>query len=134
MSQENVEIVRAAFAALASGGADALAEYFADDIDDRVIEGAPGVHGPILEKEAVRAYVHNWSEVFDDFKVEPVEFVDAGEDRVVAVFRWGGRGTLSGEEAYRVSAIRFTLRDGKIARAREYASPAEARQATGLSE
>lgn len=129
-----MEIVRAAFAAFASGGADALAEYFADDIHYRVIEGAPGVHGPILEKEAVRAYVQNWSEVFDDLKAEPVEFVDAGEDQVVAVFRWGGRATLSGNEGYRFSAIVFTIRDGKIARAHEYSSPAEALQAAGLSE
>jgi ketosteroid isomerase-like protein len=134
MSQENVETVQAAFAALASDGADGLADYFADDIHYRVIAGAPGVHGPMLEKEAVRAYVQNWSDVFDDFKAAPVEIIDAEENRVVAVFRWGGRGTLSGKEGYQVSAIVFTIRDGKIARAHEYSSPAEALEAAGLSE
>ena len=134
MSQENVEVVRAAFAAFASGGADALAEYFAEDIHYRVIEGAPGVHGPLLERGAVRAYLQNWSEVFDDLKAEPVEVIDAKGDQVVVVFRWGGRATLSGKEGYRVSAIVFTVRDGKIARAHEYSSPAEALKAAGLSE
>ena len=77
MSQENVETVQAAFAALASGGADALADYSADDIHYQVIAGAPGVHRPMLEKEVVRASVQNWSEVFDDFAAAPIEVIGA---------------------------------------------------------
>ena len=57
MSRENVEAVQAALNAMASGGLDALAEHWTDDIDHRAIEGSIDDRGPIHGKEAMRAYV-----------------------------------------------------------------------------
>ena len=56
MSQENVEIVKVAYEALASGGLDPFMEHFAHDVEYRSIEGAPDDHGPIHGKQAVRAW------------------------------------------------------------------------------
>src|SRR5438067_998767 len=78
MSQENVEIVRDAAAAFNRGDVDTWLEYFADDIDYRAVEGALDDRGPMHGKDAVRAYVQDWLDMFDDFKVEPMELVDAG--------------------------------------------------------
>lgn len=41
MSEENVEIVRAAVAAFNRGDLEAWLEYWADGIDYRAVEGAP---------------------------------------------------------------------------------------------
>ncbi len=88
MSQENVEIVRDAVVAFNRGDLDAwLDQYWADDIDYRAAEGALDDHGPIHGKSAMRAYLQDWLDMFDDFKTEPVELVDAGEDQVIAVLR-----------------------------------------------
>jgi ketosteroid isomerase-like protein len=106
----------------------------ADDIDHRAAEGAPDDHGPIRGKEAVRAYVQDWQETFDDFVSEPVELIDAGEDNVVAVIRISGRAKLSGVETDLTYAALYTLRDGKVARGREYWTREEALEAAGLSE
>jgi ketosteroid isomerase-like protein len=134
MSQENVAAVEAALNAFAREGLDALAEYWADDIDHRAIEGSVDDRGPMKGKDAVRAYVQDWLDTFDDLSVEPVELLDAGEGRVIAVLRLSGRAKLSGVETDLTYAAVYTIRDGKIARGREYAARAEAIEATGLSE
>ena len=135
MSQENVEIVRDAVVAFNRGDLDAwLGEYWADDIDYRAVEGAPDDHGPIHGEAEMRAYLQDWIDTFDDFKTEAVELIDAGDDQVVAVLRNSGRAKLSGVEADLTFAVVYTLRDGKVARGREYWTRDEALEAAGLSE
>ena len=133
MSQENVEVVNAALDAWPRG-LDALAEYWTDDIDHRAIEGALDDRGPMHGKEAVRDYLRDWLDMFDDFKVEPVEWIDAGEDQVVGVLRVSGRAKLSGVETDLTYAVVYTIRDGKIARGREYWTKEQALEAAGLRE
>jgi ketosteroid isomerase-like protein len=134
MSQENVGVVEAALNALARDGLDALAEYWTDDIDHRAVEGAVDDRGPIHGKDALRAYAQDWFDTFDDFSTEPVELIDAGAEKVIAALRASGRAKLSGVETDVTYAVIYTIRDGKIARGREYAERGEALQAAGLSE
>src|SRR5215211_2978770 len=98
MSQENVKTTRDAAAAFNRGDLDSWLEYCTDDIDYRAAEGALDDRGPIHGKDALRAYVQDWLDTFDDFKYEPVELIDAGEDKVIAVVRITGRAKLSGVE------------------------------------
>jgi ketosteroid isomerase-like protein len=134
MSQENVEVVKAAYEAFASGGLDRWVEQFAEDVEYRAVEGAPDDVGPIHGREALRAYFQDWIDTFDDFWFAPIELIDAGEDKVVVVERYGGRAKLSGVETDQTEAELFTIRDGKIGRCREYGTRREALQAVGLSE
>jgi ketosteroid isomerase-like protein len=131
---ENVEIVREAAAAFNRGDLDAWWEYWAEDIDYRAVEGAPDDHGPIQGKEAMREYVQDWLDTFDDFRYEPVEITDAGKDMVIVLLRISGRAKLSGVETELNFATLFTSRDGKIVRGREYWTRDEALEAAGLSE
>jgi ketosteroid isomerase-like protein len=134
MSQENVEVVKLAYEAFARGGLDRWVDHFTDDVDWRSIEGNIDDVGPIHGKDAVRAWLQDWIDTFDEFWFEPVELIDAGEDTVVVVERYGGRAKLSGVETDQTEAEVFTIRDGKIARCREYATRHEALEAAGLSE
>ena len=134
MSQENVEIVKVAYEALASGGLDPFMEHFTDDIEYRSIEGAPDDRGPIHGKNAMRAFVQDWIDTFDEFKIDPVELIDAGSGVVVAVVRYGGRAKLSGIETDETFGVVFTIRDGRIARGREYSTRKQALEAAGLDE
>jgi len=113
---------------------DAWFEYVADDIDYRAVEGAPDDHGPIHGRVAMRAYLRDWIDTFDDFRSEPVELIDAGEDKVIAVTRISGRAKLSGVETDLTYAAIYTIRDGKIARGCEYWTQEQALEAAGLSE
>jgi ketosteroid isomerase-like protein len=132
MSQENVEIVREAAAAFNRGDLDAWLEYLADDIEYRAVEGALDDHGPIHGKDALRAYVDDWVGTFDDFRGEPLELIEAGEDKVIAVGRISGRAKLSGVETDLTYAALYTVRDGKIVRGREYWTKEQALDAAGL--
>jgi ketosteroid isomerase-like protein len=135
MSQENVESVREALVAYNRGDLDAfLDEYWTDDIDYRAVEGAPDDHGPIHGKAEMRAYMQDWFDTFDDLKVEPLEVIDAGQDQAVAVVRFGGRAKLSGVKVGLTFAALYTVRDGKVARGREYWTKEQALEAAGLRE
>ena len=147
MSQENVKTVRDAFVAYNRaiqrysteapdrGDLDSfLDEYWTDDIDYRAVEGALDDHGPIQGKDALRAFMQDWLDMFDDFRAEPVELIEAGEDNVIAVIRISGRAKLSGVQTDLTYAELWTLRDGKVAWGRQYWTRDEALEAAGLSE
>ena len=134
MSQENVEIVRAAAAAFNRGDLDAWLEYWTDDIDYRAVEGAPDEHGPIHGRDALRVYAQDWLDTFDHFRQEPLEKIDAGDHTVIVVFRVSGRAKLSGVDTDLTYAAVYTFREGKIERGREYWTRDEALEAAGLKE
>ena len=134
MSQENIQTVRDAAAAFNRGDVDAWLEYLADDIDYRAAEGALDDRGPMHGTDAVRAYLQDWLDMFEDFKSEPVELIDAGEEQVIAVGRISGRAKLSGVETDLTYAALYTIRDGRIARGREYWTKEQALEAAGLRE
>ena len=133
MPEENVEIVRDAFVAFNRGDLDAFLERATDDVDYRAAEGALDDVGPIHGKEALRAFMQDWLDMFDGFKAEPVELIEAGEDKVVAVVRISGRAKLSGVETDLTYAELWTLRDGKVAWGHQYWTRDDALEAAGLS-
>src|ERR1700730_4707560 len=133
MSQENVEVVRRAFAALAHGGVDAAAEFWDPEINWRAMEGAPDDVGEMDGIEAARRYVQDWYDMFDDFTSEIEELCDVGDDQVVAVIHNMGRAKRSGIPTELRYAALYTIRDGKMVRVREYMTKTEALQAAGLS-
>jgi ketosteroid isomerase-like protein len=87
MSQENVEIVRGSLQAFVEGGLDAMAGFWAADINWRAMEGAIDDVGEIQGAEALRRYYEDWLDMFDDVTNVPEELIDLGDDRVLAVQR-----------------------------------------------
>ena len=135
MSEENVRVAQAAVDAINRDGVDGWLEYFTDDVDYRAAEGEIDDRGPIHGKDALRAYAEDWTEMFDDVRFEPVEVIDAGDDTVIGVVRVSGRPKGTSAEALTLSVAGVhTIRDGKIARSREYWTREEALEAAGLSE
>ena len=134
MSEENVEIVRRMWQAFADGGLDALAEFWDDAINWRAIEGALDDVGEIQGAQAMRRYLQDWLDTFEDITSVPTELLDAGDDKVIAVLHVTGRARLSGVTPELRYAIVYTLREGKIVRGREYGNRQEALAAVGLAE
>src|SRR2546423_11215983 len=134
MSQENVEVVRTAFQAFAERGLDAMAELWDPDIDWRSAEGAVDDVGEMHGLAAVRRYVQEGFDTFDDVSFVVEELRDVGDDRVLSIQRLKGRAKLSGIEIELRYACVNTVRDGKIVRVREYLSVDEALKAVGLEE
>ena len=135
MSQENVEVVRLAYNAFAEEGLDRFMEHFTDDVEYRVLPGAPdGDLAPLHGQDAVRAWLQDWMDMFDGYWQQLVELIDAGGDTVFTAERFGGRARLSGVETDSPNWTVFTIRDGKIASGHEYATREQALEAAGLSE
>jgi ketosteroid isomerase-like protein len=132
MSQENMESLVEYLEKLSDGGVDAIAEFWDADINWRAAEGAIDDVGEMHGPEAVRRYIQDWFDMFDDLTVVAEELVDAGDDRVVALLRMTGRAKVSGIETEIRFSVVYTLRDGKIIRGREYIDHNEALEAAGL--
>jgi len=95
-------------------------QMWAADVDHRAIEGAPDDMGPIIGRDAMRAYLADWYETFADLTAVPEEYIDAGPERVIVVFHVAGTARAGGVPTELRIAIAYTIRDGKIVRGREY--------------
>ena len=131
MSQENVEIVRAAYETWNAGNMDALREmYDPDAMLVRGLEGWPETF-PIVGREAVIAYFEQLRETWDSDNVETVRLDDAGDSVVVRTI-WHGHG--HGPEMNLEWSVVSTLRRGKIFFLEYYWNHADALEAVGLAE
>jgi ketosteroid isomerase-like protein len=145
LSQENVEIVRRAYAALdlslpgSVSGASVPPELFGDFIHPEIEWHGPREFPDLAEPhyghEGVVRYLAKLAEVFDDYRMVPERFIDAGDGRVLVFSREGGRGKSSGAEVEtHLTAHLWTLNDGKAVRMQSYWERADALEAVGLSE
>jgi len=130
MLSENVEVIRSIYDDWLAGGL-ALDRFDPDVamIESDTIPGAPSAHGI----DAVRRYMESFADYWAEIRVEPEEFIDAG-DRVVVVARLVGRGKKSGAEVARTWSYVWTLRAKRALRMEAYADRAEALRAAGLTE
>ncbi len=133
MSQENVEAVRYGWEALIRGDIEAGLESYADDC---VFEDFPEMPDPAvyLGHQGMVQAIEHFTQVWGGLLFEPVEFIDAGEDVVIAVVTMRGRGGGSGVPLDTTAAWLYEMRDGKVARTRAYTSKRQALDAVGLRE
>ena len=130
MSQENVEIVRAAYAAWNAPDMDSFKDlYDPDAIVVRGLEGWPEP-APIVGRGAVMRLFEGLREAWDEDTLESTSLIDAG-DRVVARQTWHAVGR--GPDLNMDMTVVFTLRGGKIFLTEYFWDHAEALEALELS-
>ena len=83
--------------------------------------------------EGAREVVSEWDSTFPDLHVDLSEVRDLGE-RLLAIGCLRGRGRESGVETETNIVFLAELKNGRVARLREYLDPQEALEAAGLSE
>ena len=133
MSQENVEIVQRAYRAINGGDLDALRDLVAADVEvdaSAVFVDQGTFRGPDGLTEFIEGLRAIWG---PSFRSQPEEVIEH-EDRVLVTARASGTGQGSGVPAETVRTHVWTIRDGKIARFKTFASRAEALEAAGLRE
>jgi ketosteroid isomerase-like protein len=137
MSQEDVELAQRASVALNNAlKAGDLRPFLDQFCDPQIVFKPAGIlpetaemhgHDGMLQFGRVQA------EAFEEFGVEPQDYIDAG-DRVVVPLRFGGRARHTGlDVAFEVVYV-ATARDGKWTRVDTYLSKSEALKAVGLAE
>ena len=138
MSQENVEIVSRMFESFSPLRTEEiqaiLDEFIHPDVDWRAVEGAVDDVGGMRGTEAIHHYMVDWLDTFDDLTMTPDEIIEVDVERVLVCQRLSGRAKQSGIDTQLSFAVVYTIRDGRVVRAREYATREEAVKASGLSE
>jgi ketosteroid isomerase-like protein len=148
MSRENVEIVRAAFDEISGLMFAATANPQRPMLDDyaRVVDRflAPDfelVQAPsAVERSTLQGFdgfvtfMEGGREIWSDARLKPDQFIDVGDDRVVALGSLRARGRASGAEVEQANGTVWTLRDAKVARIQTFVDPGEALEAAGLRE
>ena len=144
MSQENVELVRAAveayqhpevLALLASGELDF--ELFDPDIEwdaSRLADLIPDLAGVYRGHEGVQTYWRRWFEAWKDLEFEIQDVRDAGDEVVVLIRnqrQWGRHSGICTELP--PWAMVFTFREGKLVRWRTFPDHESALEAVSLA-
>jgi uncharacterized protein len=136
MSQENVEIVRRGYELFAEGNLEGVMDLISDEAE---LPDAGGLGlgdtaaGTRRGPDGFLQGSQDALDAFEDYRVEPQEFIDAG-DAVVVPVRISGRGRASGATQEIRLVHLWVLRDGKAIRNEIYRTTAEAFEAVGLSE
>jgi ketosteroid isomerase-like protein len=133
MSQENVEVVRRVLSAFDAGDREG-AFAFADP--EIVIDATRNVFNPgtYTGVEGIRRMFAAADETWAELRVEPLEFIDAG-DRVVVIGRLMGTGQGSGVEVERFNGQVWTFREGRVSRLEiGFTERSEALEAAEVSE
>jgi ketosteroid isomerase-like protein len=79
-------------------------------------------------------FIRAWTGEFEDYSIQFEPLIDAGDDRVVAIYRQRATGKGSGVPVEWHGGMVIELRDGRAVRATNYFEPAAAIEAAGLSE
>jgi uncharacterized protein len=134
MSEENVEIVRNAFAAFERGDIEGVLRLCDEDIVITQPPDLPGVspeqrgHRGVLEALAI------WPEQWDEYRIELLRVDPAPGGKVFVAQRSSGRGKQSGVEVDMDFSFVFTIREEKISEWRLFMQEEQAVEAAGLSE
>ena len=131
MSQENVEIVRSALAALDRRDVEAYLELASPEIE--LITPASPLEGPTTGHDGIRRFFSEL-ETYAKTSAFQVEEIRAVDNQVLAFFTLTALGRISGAETSVHVAGVYDVEDGKLRRARIYPDRVEALEAVGLSE
>ena len=136
MSEENVEVVRGIYDAVARRDDVTPFEVYADDIvwdisNSRraVVNPRPVYHG----HEGVRQFWRDALSVFGEVDFDVEELVDAG-NHVLAVIREHEVGRASGVPVEMLHTAVWTLADGKVTKMQVFDDRQQALEAAGLRE
>ena len=132
ISNQNIEIVQAAFDAYFRGDESAMLDHAAPDVVVTQFPDQPDVqdyHG----HEGLLQVMAEWTDTWDDWSVEILHIREIG-DRVLVDARQRGRGKGSGAPFEVEVAFVFTVRHEKIVRWQMFHSEQQALEAVGLEE
>jgi ketosteroid isomerase-like protein len=131
LSQENVEIVRAALDAFNRGNWDSMLKDAAPNLEYDLSRAA-GPNRGVYGFDEVRGVVTEFAGVWASARVEPHEFIEVAPHVIVPLTSY-----FKGRDGIEVQARvtwTFTIRDGEIERVCMYQERQDALNAAGLSE
>jgi ketosteroid isomerase-like protein len=133
MSQENVEVVRRGYEALNQGGVEAILAFIDPDFEMEIPPDVGPEPQTVRGHEGIRRWFEAASDALEEIRMEPEEFIEAG-DRVIVPVRIVAKGRGSGVEAVQRVTQVWTLRNGLSVRMNTFVDREGAFKAAGLKE
>jgi ketosteroid isomerase-like protein len=136
MSEENVEVVRRVYEAVARRDAATVLALYDSEIEwdlSRTPWGNVTGRGIYRGHDDLRTFYRDWYEAWVNYDEDCEALIDAGE-HVVVVATGRGRGQASGVDVKWNQYGDWTIRDGKVVRVVWFPTREEALEAAGLSE
>jgi ketosteroid isomerase-like protein len=132
MDQARVDLLRSVFKAIEPKDVEVILDGLTDDI---VIDASRRIVDPVkyIGHDGVRSYSSFLAQTWRSQRVEPEEFIEAG-DKIVIVLRLISTGRSSGLTVEARSAWVATFRQNKIARLSAYQTRGEALAAVALGD
>ena len=134
VSEENVNVVREAFESFMGGDGEKAAQLVDPEVE---FHGTVGglqegqiAHG---QSQIDKQFEEEDLEAWEERRLEPEEFIDAGDNVVVLLHEYR-RGRGSGVELETDTAVVVAVREGRVVRIQGYMDRAAALEAAGLSE
>ena len=128
MSQDNVELVKAWFAAYNRADLDAVMQVYAPDVEIKTL-----LTGNHRGREAIHQVFEGNREALSGYRLDPAELIPVG-DHVVVVAALGGAGRVSDIALGDRIAFLVTVKDGLIVRQETFRNKREALAAAGVTE
>jgi ketosteroid isomerase-like protein len=109
---------------------EALDDRYTADVELRTLESGlgSGVNGGYRGLDGFIDYLEDWLGPFREYHVEWLDFIEVGDFVLVPTHQWG-IGSTSGARAELDLVWVYELRDGKVARAFQYDTLEQAREA-----
>jgi ketosteroid isomerase-like protein len=133
MTQEKVESLRKVYAEWGKGNFRPVTDVYNADLEWGWSEEFPGLEGVVREPAAKSERLVRWLSSWEEWRVEPEDFI-VGGNHVVVLCRYTGRGKGSGVDVDTHGAHLWTFREGKAIRLQVFSSRERALEAAGLSE
>jgi ketosteroid isomerase-like protein len=111
MSERDVELLRNGFSRLAEEGYESLMPLVHPEFEMTTPPGIAAEPQTYRGEEGLRRWWESFYEVMDEVRVEPAEFHDAGEGRVVVKAVLGATGQTSGLEVTQDAFMLIHVRD-----------------------
>jgi len=133
MSRENLDVVRAFFDAWTRRDMESLLSLMDAEVVLMEPAGMPDRSRTLHGHPGVMEAIARWPDQWDDFQLELLQVVEAGDDVLVRTHQ-SGRGKGSGVEVAQDFWYVFRFRHGKIAEWQIFEAERDALEAVGHSE
>jgi ketosteroid isomerase-like protein len=118
MSEETLRVLRRGLELLNEGGdaKSGASEMYHPDVEVRDLQPPPDVPGVLRGRAEQIAVIEKWQELFDEWAVEMIEYVEIGP-WIACELLWRGTGRGSDAEVEWRVADAYEIEDGMIRRA-----------------
>jgi uncharacterized protein len=133
MSQEQVDLARRGYEALAAGDLARVLELIDPDVQLEILTGRPDLPERLHGHAGFVENIKGLTDVFEDIEIVPEDFIEVGDELVVPIYT-AGHGRSSGIRIENRVTHVWTIRDGKAVRFRVFLDREQALAAVGLGD